>query len=99
MLLTLLNPGEYKVAVLPDLDRARIWAWFMRRNTDGSAYTKADLRAAVDATDAWIESNAAAFNTALPQPFRGAATAQQKTDLLCWVAQRRAGKLRVEEDG
>lgn len=99
MLLTLLNPGEYKVAVLPDLDRVRIWAWFMRRNSDGSNYTKADLRAAVDATDAWIESNASSYNTALPQPFRGAATAQQKTDLLCWVAQRRAGKLRVEEDG
>jgi len=99
MLLTLLNPGEYKVAVLPDLDRNRVWRWFMRRNTDGTNFTKSDLRAAVDATDAWIESNAAAFNTALPQPFRGAASAQQKTDLFCWVAQRRAAKLWVEEDG
>jgi hypothetical protein len=55
--------------------------------------------AAINATDAWIDANAAAFNTALPQPFRGAATADQKTLLLCWVAMRRAGLLRVEEDG
>lgn len=98
-MLLLFNPGEYRVAVLPALDRDRIWRWFMRRNTDSTAYVKADLQAAVDATDAWIEANASSFNTALPQPFRGAATTQQKTDLFCYVAQRRANKLRVEEDG
>lgn len=71
----------------------------MRRNTEPCGYTKADLRAAIDACDSWVDSNATAFNTALPQPFRGAATAQQKTLLLCWVAMRRAGLLHVEEDG
>jgi hypothetical protein len=71
----------------------------MRRNIDPCGYTKADLRAAIDACDSWIDTNAAAFNTALPQPFRGSATQTQKTMLLCWVAMRRAGVLRVEEDG
>lgn len=87
------------MVALPDLDRERIWRWFMRRNTDPCAFSKADLRAAINAVDVWIDANASSFNTALPQPFRGAATADQKTLILCWVAMRRAGILRVEEDG
>lgn len=87
------------MAVLPDLDRNRIWRWFMRQNLEGLEVTKVDLRAAVDAADSWVDSNAASYNTALPQPFRGAATTTQKALLLCYVAMRRAGKLRVEEDG
>lgn len=87
------------MAELPEQDRNRIWRWFMRRNTETCNYTKADLRAAIDACDTWIDANASSFNQALPQPFRGQATAQQKTLLLCWVAMRRAGLLKVEEDG
>lgn len=71
----------------------------MRRNAEPCNYTKADLRAAVDACDSWVESNQASFNAALPQPFRGQASQAQKTLLLCHVAMRRAGLLRVEEDG
>jgi len=52
----------------------------------------------VDATDDWIEANSTSFNTALPQPFRSNATPTQKTFLLCYVAMRRAGLLRAEED-
>lgn len=87
------------MAALPDVDRNRVWRWFMRRNTEACGFTKTDLRSAVDATDQWIDANAASFNTALPQPFRGQATTAQKTLLLCWVAMRRAGILNVEEDG
>lgn len=87
------------MAVLPDADRDRVWRAFMRRNLDSSGFTKADLRAAVDATDSWIDSNAAAFNSALPAAFRTTATAAQKTLLFCYVAMRRQGALRVEEDG
>jgi hypothetical protein len=81
------------VAVLPDVDRIKVWAQMMREAVFGGLVgcTKADLRAAVDAADSWIESNSTAYNTALPQPFRGQATATQKTLLLCWVAMRRAG--------
>jgi hypothetical protein len=87
------------MAVLPDLDRNRIWRWVMRYSIDTLGVSKADLRAAVDATDAWIESNQTSFNTALPQPYRGAATLTHKTLLFCAVAMRRAGRLKVEEDG
>lgn len=87
------------MAVLPDLDRDRVWRWFMRRNLGDCAFTKADLRAAVDATDSWIDTNASAFNTALPAAFRNSASLTQKTILFCYVAMRRAGLLRVEEDG
>jgi hypothetical protein len=75
-------------------------AQIMRERQMGTlaAVTKPDLRAAVDAADSWIDSNASAFNTALPQPARAQLTAQQKTLLLCWVAMRRAGLLRAEED-
>jgi hypothetical protein len=60
--------------------------------------TKADLRAAVDATDQWIEDNSVAFNAALPQPARGALSATQKTLLFVYVAMRRRGILKAEED-
>jgi hypothetical protein len=50
---------------------------------------KADLRAAVDALDTWLNTNAAAINTAIPQPARGALTTQQKARLLQYVVARR----------
>jgi hypothetical protein len=88
------------MAALSAEDRRRVWAHIMRNWDSGSiSVTKADLRAAVDATDQWIEDNQAAYNLALPQPFRGAATTAQKTLLFCYVAMRRKGLLRTEEDG
>lgn len=59
---------------------------------------KADLRAALNATDTWIEDNQGSFNTALPQPYKGAASQAHKTLLFCYVAMRRAGILKAEED-
>lgn len=87
------------MAALPEQDRNRIWRWFMRKNLEACGFTKPDLRAAVDATDTWIDNNASSFNTALPQPFRSSASLAQKTILFCYVAMRRAGILKVEEDG
>ena len=88
------------MAVLSSEERRRVWAHVMRAWDSGSIpVTKADLRAAVDATDQWIEDNQAAYNAALPQPFRGAANTAQKTLLFCYVAMRRKGLLRTEEDG
>lgn len=89
------------MAVLSEAERWRIFAQLMRglpSSLGGWPVTKAELRAAVDATDAWIDANQAAFNTALPQPFRTAASAELKTYLFCFVAMRRAGLLRAEED-
>lgn len=52
-------------------------------------FNQADLRAAVAAVDAWATANAASFNTALPEPFKSAATATQKAALLAYVITRR----------
>jgi hypothetical protein len=92
------------MAVLSDEERRRTWGHLMRAWSAGPGsasipVNKTDLRAAVDATDAWIEANQASFNSALPQPFRGAATAPQKTLMFCYVAMRRAGLLVTQEDG
>lgn len=88
------------MAVLDESNRARVMAQIMRQAELGTlgAIAKPELRAAVDATDSWIDGNASSYNTALPQPARSAMTLQQKTLLLCWVAMRRAGLLRAEED-
>jgi hypothetical protein len=86
------------MAIMSNEERRRCWAQFMRTNTESLSITKAELRAAVDATDQWIEDNSAAFNLALPQPARGALSATQKTLLFVYVAMRRRGMLRAEED-
>ncbi len=62
------------------------------------AVTKAELAAAVAATDDWIETNTTSFNAALPTPFRTRATPAQKVWLFCYVAMRRADLLRTQED-
>lgn len=86
------------MAIMSNEERRRCWAQFMRTNTEPLSITKAELRAAVDATDQWIEDNSAAYNAALPQPARGAMSATQKTLLFVYVAMRRRGMLRAEED-
>lgn len=53
------------------------------------AVVKADIQAAVAAVDDWVVANAAAFNTALPQPARTVLTAAQKARLLAYVVRRR----------
>lgn len=58
-------------------------------NGETVALTKADLRAAVNAIDTWLHSNAADLNAALPQPARGALTTAQKARLLQFVVARR----------
>ena len=50
---------------------------------------RAQLQAAIDATDAWIDANAAVFNAALPLPARTALTVKQKLRLFMAVAKRR----------
>lgn len=87
------------MAVLDDTNRGLVRNHFMRVvGTLLPSILKSDVRAAVDATDQWIEDNSAAFNTALPVTFRTNASLTQKTLLFCFVAMRRAGLLRVQED-
>jgi len=89
------------VAVLDATNRLRTAAHLMRGAILGgvAGCTKLDIRAAVNATDDWIDTNATAFNSALPVAFRTNASQAQKTILFCIVAMRRAGLLHTEEDG
>lgn len=86
------------MALLDPTNRGRVAAQWMRDQLESCGFTKVDLRAAVDATDAWIDGNQAAYNSALPPAFRTSASLSQKTLLFCYVAMRRAGRLRAEED-
>jgi hypothetical protein len=87
------------MAVMDAVNRARVCAQVMRDWLAGvPGLTKTDLKAAVDATDDWIDANQSSFNAALPQPFRGSASLALKTFVFCYVAMRRAGRLRAEED-
>lgn len=51
--------------------------------------TKAELLAAVAGIDDYLETNAAAMNTAIPQPARGVLTTKQKARLLVAVTRQR----------
>jgi hypothetical protein len=77
------------MAELSDNDRAAEWAAFMQEDDEGCSITKAELRAAVDAIDVWLNDNAAAANNAIPQPARSALTTRQKARLLMHVVRRR----------
>lgn len=77
------------MALLDEANRQALRNYWMRRF--GTHITKDDLRAAINATDDWIDANAAAYNAAIPQPARAQLTSDQKTLLFCFVALRRAG--------
>jgi hypothetical protein len=77
-------------------ERAEVNAELQRRfsvDTLPCGITKADLRAAVDAVDDWVEANQTAFNLAIPQPARGALSATQKALLLDYVVRKRIADL------
>lgn len=77
------------MAVLSDTDRATAWAELMRGLDNPGQVIKPDLRAAIDAADAWADANAAAYNLALPVAARTALTARQKAAVLLFVIARR----------
>lgn len=84
------------MATLTDAARIAVWKEYGEeisavRESVGSL-TKAQLKAAIDAIDAWADANAASFNSAIPQPARGALTAKQKARLLMLVVARRHGE-------
>lgn len=87
------------MTLLDATGRARCRAQYMREQPTSGGLTKADLAAAIAAADQWCEDNQASYNTALPTPFRTAATTAEKAMLLCYVIMRRQGRLRAEEDG
>lgn len=87
------------MATMSATDQQRCMNQYMRERNATGNFVKADLLAAVQATDSWIDSNAASFNAALPAAVRNGMSAAQKTELFCYVARRRAGLLHADEDG
>lgn len=82
------------MAVLADSDRADIWTDIMRQlssERQSCAITKADLRAAVDAIDVFLESNATAINNAFPAAAKAGLTTGQKARIVAYVALKRWG--------
>lgn len=80
------------MTLLIEEDRRELWAKFMKEASaiwEKLDLSKSDLRAAVDATDQWIEDNQASFNQALPLPARTALTQKQKVRLFMEVAKRK----------
>lgn len=82
------------MALLPDADRAEGTAFFnngVYLNGIGeiTGLTKADVRAAFDALDAFLETNQNAVNQAIPEPARTNLTTRQKAWLLQLVIERR----------
>ncbi len=87
------------MAVMSDTDRARCTAQYMRGIKEGYGITKDDLRAAINALDDFLNTNATAINNAFPTAAKNNMTASQKASVVAYVAFRRAGLLHAEEDG
>lgn len=79
---------------LTEQQRSNLHAEIMQtlsREQEPVGITKLELRAAVDALDDFLETNASAINTAIPQPARSSLTVSQKARLLAYVTLRRFG--------
>lgn len=77
---------------LVENERKAVWRQWMRewsKTHRSIALTKADLRAAVDAVDNWIDANQASYNNALPANVRSELTTEEKAELLMYVVDRR----------
>ncbi len=79
------------MAVLSNPDRAAVSRDFQVDRTTGTlaGLTKADVLAAVNALDDFMNTNATAVNNAIPQPARSALTTTQKALLLQYVIEKR----------
>ena len=77
------------MAELDTADRARIWRGLQRywsNLREDVDLDKAELLAAIVATDVWINNNQASYHSALPAAAQSGLTAIQKTLLFCAVA-------------
>lgn len=79
------------MAVLSDAKRAEACAELQRTPDCPGTITKAQLRAAIDALDDYMDANAAAMNNALPVAARTGLTTKQKARLLAFVVLTRYG--------
>jgi len=77
------------MAVLTDTVRLKLLRGLMRywsSEWSNIPVNKAQLAAAVNATDDWLDENSASLNSSLPEAFRTTATVEQKAFVLACVA-------------
>ena len=81
------------MATMTDNDRINVWAEYVQGLSAemdlSTGALLAEVRAAIDAADQWVEDNQVSFNSALPEPFQTWATQRQKAQLLMLVVLRR----------
>jgi len=80
------------MAALTEQERQELWQEWMAdlsNNRESVSVTKADLRAALDALDTWVEANQATINSTIPQPARGALSVAQKAKLMMFILTKR----------
>ena len=80
------------MAILTSADRAELRSLFAQEASnvwEVISVSKADLRAAVDAIDQWVEDNQVSFNSTIPLPARTELSAKQKVQLLFYVVRKR----------
>jgi hypothetical protein len=83
---------------LPLADQVRVANQLMRDNeAETGPITKAELLATVQATDAWIDANQAAWVASLPPAAASGLSATQKTWVFAYVLMKRIGALRTED--
>lgn len=80
------------MAVLSDNARATVHSELMQRISEmrqSTTLSKSQWRTLVNDLDAYLNTNAAAINTAISQPTRGDATTSEKALALMYVVSRR----------
>ena len=80
------------MAVLSSAQRQAIrkaWCELLSQRREAFPLIRADLDAAINATDNWIDSNAISFNNALPTAAKNNLSAAQKAELFSFVALKR----------
>jgi len=76
------------MAELDETARTAVWTELMRKySADGDTIgiNKADLRAAVNAIDTYMNAHAATINNALPDAAKNSLTSAQKAIMLSYV--------------
>jgi hypothetical protein len=79
------------MAVLNTDQRRKIWEKVMHEGHFPGDINKADLLAAIDAVDDFLEANIVAINNSFPLPYRTSASLSHKAILVGLIALRRAG--------
>lgn len=81
------------MAVMNATDRAQAWIIIMKILSSevdvGDSVVRDAILAAVDDVDAWVDTNQASYNTALPEPFKTWSTPRQKAAVLTFVLHER----------